>query len=68
MSNGPVLRREELLEASKAQTGLSDFGDLPFDEPLGVLIESMNREAKLVGPRFDQARNMIVSMLVKRLA
>jgi Sulfotransferase family len=67
-SAAPVLRRQELLDAASTQTGLNDFGDLPFLEPLDVLIESMNREAKLEGPRFDQARNMIISMLTKRLA
>jgi hypothetical protein len=67
-SVAPVLHREELLDAASTQTCFGDFGDIPFLEPLDVLIESMNREAKLEGPRFEQARNMIISMLTKRLA
>jgi Sulfotransferase family len=68
VSTAPLLYRETLLETANTQTGLSDFGDIPFLEPLDVLIESMNREARLEGPRFEQARNMILSMLTKRLA
>ena len=61
------LHHDELIEQASVATGLDDFGDLPLLEPLGVLVESMNREAQLVGPRLAQAASMIVTTLVKRL-
>jgi Sulfotransferase family len=65
MSTG--LHHDELIEQASVATGLNDFGDLPLLEPLGVLVESMNREAQLIGPRLAQAASMIVTTLVKRL-
>lgn len=62
------LRREQVTELAVAQTGLDDFGDVPFHEPLDVLTESLNREAKLEGARVDAARGTVVSLLAKRLA
>lgn len=56
------------MELAVAQTGLDDFGDVPFHEPLDVLTESLNREAKLEGTRVDEARGTLVSLLAKRLA
>ena len=46
---GGSLNRDELMSVATTQTGLDDFGDIPFHEPLDVLIESLNREAGLAG-------------------
>jgi hypothetical protein len=35
------LNRPELMNAATAETGLDDFGDLPFTEALDVLLESL---------------------------
>jgi hypothetical protein len=56
------------MELAVAQTGLDDFGDVPFHEPLDVLTESLNREAKLEGTRVNEARGTLVALLAKRLA
>src|SRR5262245_29095192 len=62
-----ALHRDELLERASKQTGLDDYGDLPFLEPLDVLIESMNRDAKVEGALFDLAEQTLCGVLAKRL-
>jgi len=61
------LEEGALLAAARRRTGLRDFGEEWFREPLRVLIDSINAEARLtpVG-RFIQ-RTRIVSALVARL-
>lgn len=43
----PRLSVEALMERARRKTGLSDFGDEWFREPLGVLVKSINEEAGL---------------------
>ena len=62
------LDRDQMMSAASQATGLDDFGDIPFLEPLDVLVDSMNREAGLEGARFAGAQGMITGMLMKRLA
>ena len=38
---------KDLLDAAKAETGLNDFGDESMFDPLGRLVDSLNKEAKL---------------------
>ncbi|HET7227218.1 MAG TPA: sulfotransferase [Chthoniobacterales bacterium] len=50
MFNGKVSRRltpEDLIETAKRRTGLHDFGDGDFREPLARLLESCWRDARL---------------------
>jgi hypothetical protein len=61
------LDRQQLMATASAQSGLSDFGDIRFDEPLDVLVESLEREAKVEGPRRTTAEATLVALLVKRL-
>jgi hypothetical protein len=61
------LQRDELLTQAAAETGLDDFGDLPFLEPLDVLVESLEREAKVEGDRRSTARTTLLGLLTKRL-
>jgi hypothetical protein len=53
-------------EASDA-AGLSDFGELPFEEALDMLIFSLEREAALDEARRTGTAAMIRSALIKRL-
>jgi hypothetical protein len=55
------------MATATAQTGLDDFGDIPFLEPLDVLIESLNREAGLEGERESAAAATLIGLLTKRL-
>ena len=56
-----------MIDASRKKTGLSDFGDEWFLEPLDVLVRSINDEAQLspLGRRIQRSR--IVSALSARL-
>lgn len=63
MSSAP-LNSADLMEAARAATGLSDFGDLPFREGLDRLVDAINRESTLSA--FGQAA--VPAMLVGRLA
>src|SRR5438067_13938578 len=50
MLNGKVTRRippEELIETAERRANLVDFGDGDFREPLGRLLESCWRDARL---------------------
>lgn len=62
-----ALDADQMIAAAKRKTGLSDFGDEWFREPLGVLVESINAEARLtpVGARIQRSR--MVAALSTRL-
>jgi len=73
---GPVLRSvgalrpieaEALLAEARRKTGLGDFGDDAFREPLRVLIDSLNQEAQLTPLGHLIQRGRLVSALVGRL-
>jgi Sulfotransferase family len=56
-----ALSAGELVERAQRRTGLSDFGEEPFEEPLRVLVESFEREACLsafgkMAARWDMLR------------
>ncbi|WP_320837641.1 sulfotransferase [Zhongshania sp.] len=56
-----------LLREATEVTGLSDFGDDSFREPLAVLVKSLNDEANLnAGGRFGQYQR-ILNILINRL-
>ena len=58
---------DRMIAAARRKTGLSDFGDDWFMEPLQILVESINSEARLtpLGTRIQHSR--IVSALAIRL-
>jgi len=64
---GVQLDADDLVTAAIAATGLDDLGDIPFREPLAVLVESVNRDAGLDDDRLAVAGTTIVGLLVKRL-
>jgi Sulfotransferase family len=65
-SQGVQLRVEDLLEQAQTHTGLRDFGDPWFREPLEVLVDCINTEAGLPSLDVVPVRHM-VSMLCERL-
>jgi hypothetical protein len=61
------LHRPALMDAAVAETGLDDFGDVPFAEALDVLLGSLADEAGLDDARAGAAAQGAVRLLVKRL-
>ncbi len=61
------LRVDRLIAAARRKTGLTDFGDEWFLEPLEVLVQSINREARLTPLGMRIQRSRIVSALSTRL-
>jgi hypothetical protein len=58
---------EGLIATATGATGLDDPGDLPFLEPLTVLVDALEREARLDEIRRTQVEATLVGLLVKRL-
>jgi len=65
----PDVRLDEasLLEEARERTGLSDFGDESFREPLTKLLEAIEREARLTPAGRAGQRTRIVGLLSARL-
>ena len=65
----PDVRLDEasLLEEARERTGLSDFGDESFREPLTKLLEAIEREARLTLAGRAGQRTRIVGLLSARL-
>lgn len=61
------LDRRQLMARAVERTGLDDFGDIPFEEALDVLIHSLERDAGLDDARRAGAAAMITGQLVKNL-
>ncbi len=56
-----------VLSDARRKVGLDDFGDEAFLEPLGVLVESINREARLNPVGHQIIRGRIVGVLTNKL-
>ncbi|HET8705238.1 MAG TPA: sulfotransferase [Pseudomonadales bacterium] len=63
----PDLNVHHLMENARKKTGLIDFGDEFFVEPLTVLVDSINREAHLTPLGKLIQKNRLESALVVRL-
>jgi hypothetical protein len=63
----PPLEVDALMAAARGRTGLQDFGDDAFVEPLAVLLRSIEDEARLhpLGARITRGR--LISVLENRL-
>ncbi|MFD4675715.1 sulfotransferase [Lentzea sp. NPDC058450] len=57
----------ELLDRACAKTGLANFGDDWFREPLDVLVASLNDEASLSPLGFELTRHRLTALLADRL-
>jgi hypothetical protein len=64
---GAELDANDLLARAFQETGCDDLGDIPYQEPLDVLLQSLNGEAGLSPDRLETAGATIVGLLVKRL-
>ena len=70
---GPIVRRttsldlDELLAAACTKTGLSDYGDPVFREPLSVLLDAFERDAKLSALGRIASRGLVLQLLANRL-
>ncbi|SER47636.1 sulfotransferase family protein [Lentzea albida] len=62
-----ALKVPDLMERATAKTGLADFGDDWFREPLDVLVHSLNTEAALSPPGFELTRHRLTALLSDRL-
>jgi len=68
MTNIPTtLRVDELLDTARAKSGLTEFGDDWFLEPLDVLVDSLNRQARLSEPGRALTGRKLVALLLDRL-
>ncbi len=67
MADGVRLEPDALMEAARAKTGLSDFGDHGFREPLDVLCTAFRTEAGLSGPGIVSNHTLLVQLLSNRL-
>jgi hypothetical protein len=61
------LDERDLLETARRATGLDDFGDDDFREPLGLLLFCLEREADLTLVGRIAARRDLVGLLINRL-
>lgn len=61
------LAPEKLLAAARKQTGLSDFGDDRFREPLGILLRSVQTEKQLSTFGRFATRQLVLQLLRSRL-
>lgn len=70
---GPILRRrlrldpDDLKRAARRRTGLEDFGDASFEEPLAILVEAIESETPLSAFGRIATRQHLLSLLESRL-
>ena len=67
LAEQPVLEKEVLLDKARAFTGLSDFGDPWFEQPLDVLLDAIRSEARLNEAGEWTAMKQVVKILADRL-
>ena len=58
---------DRMIAAAKRKTGLNDFGDDEFLEPLEILVKSINEEARLSSVGYTLQKSRVVSALSTRL-
>jgi hypothetical protein len=67
MTVSTALNVDELLDQAAAKTGLAEFGDDWFREPLDVLVTSLNTEAALSPLGLELTRRRLTALLCDRL-
>lgn len=67
MADGVRLQPDALCDAATAESGLSDFGDDRFREPLGVLCAALRTEAGLGKVGTFMAQQQLLGLLKNRL-
>jgi hypothetical protein len=58
---------DDLLATAQAKTGLTEYGDDWFVEPLRVLVDSLNTEARLSPMGLELTRRRLTALLADRL-
>lgn len=66
-TTAPALVVDALLAAARDKAGSDEFGDDWFLEPLGVLVDALNHEARLSELGVDLTRRRLTALLVDRL-
>jgi len=66
-SHASIFRAEDLLQAARTRTGLSDFGDMWFLEPMKHYVAAANAQARLTPEGFAGQTEVIVKGLASRL-
>ncbi|MGB5813326.1 MAG: sulfotransferase [Polyangiales bacterium] len=64
---GKPITAEGVLADARRKTGLDDFGELGFMEPLGVMVDSINTEAALHPLGHMIIRGRVIGVLVNKL-
>ena len=70
---GPIVQRaasldlDALLATASKRTGLSDYGDPGFREPLAVLLDAFERDANLSALGRIASRGLVLQLLANRL-
>jgi hypothetical protein len=62
-----TLAVDDLIGAARTRTGLDDLGDDWFVEPLRVLVDSLNTEARLSELGFQLTRRRLAALIADRL-
>lgn len=62
-----VLKINDLLDAAKQRTGLSDFGPDDFMEGLAALVEGINKDVRIIPDRWEIVKEWLVHLLMNRL-
>lgn len=62
-----TLDPQQLKAHASAQTGLSDFGEAPFEESLAILCRSLENEARLTPEGVQLAKALLTGHLAERL-
>ncbi|ANI79351.1 hypothetical protein EP837_02957 [Sphingobium sp. EP60837] len=63
----PTLAKDALLATARGRSGLGDFGDMWFIEPMDRYLESLRSEARLTDAGAAAQREVMVKGLVSRL-
>jgi Sulfotransferase family len=66
-ASSPALDVDALHDAAAAKAGHDRFGDGWYREPLGVLVDALNRQARLSDLGLDLTRRRLTALLVDRL-
>jgi hypothetical protein len=67
MTTTTTLTTDGLLAAARDKAGLTELGDDWFLEPLQVLLDGLNEEARLSELGLDLTRRRLTALLVDRL-
>ena len=62
-----MIVRDELCDNATKQSGLDDFGDVPFVDALDAIVDALNDDVRVEADVRVRAADMLTGVLVKRL-